>query len=137
MVKVGEVIVVKDFIYVFSFGDCICFFLKVQDGCDYKCFFCIILLVCGKSCSNMVESVVVNVWEIVKMGICEVVLIGVNIGDFGNGMEVIEGICLKKEVFFIDLIQELDQVEGIECFWILSIEFNFCNEEIIVFVVQF
>ena len=136
MVKAGEVTAAKDFVHAFSFGDRTRSFLKVQDGCDYKCSFCTIPLARGKSRSNTVESVVANAREIAKMGTREVVLTGVNIGDFGNGTEVIEGIRPKKEALFIDLIRELDQVEGIERFRISSIEPNLCNEEIIEFVAK-
>lgn len=136
MVRAGEVKEAKDFIHAFSFGDRTRSFLKVQDGCDYKCSFCTIPLARGKSRSNTVESVVANAREIAKMGTREVVLTGVNIGDFGNGTEVIEGMRPKKEALFIDLIKELDEVEGIERFRISSIEPNLCNEEIIAFVAQ-
>jgi threonylcarbamoyladenosine tRNA methylthiotransferase MtaB len=136
MVLAGEVKEAKDFVHAFSFGDRTRSFLKVQDGCDYNCSFCTIPLARGKSRSNTVESVVANAREIAKMGTKEVVLTGVNIGDFGNGTEVIEGIRPKKEALFIDLIKELDKVEGIERFRISSIEPNLCNEEIIAFVAQ-
>lgn len=136
LVQAGEVTEAKDFIHAFSFGDRTRSFLKVQDGCDYKCSFCTIPLARGKSRSNTVESVVANAREIAKMGTREVVLTGVNIGDFGNGTEVIEGVRPKKEALFIDLIQALDEVEGIERFRISSIEPNLCTEEIIDFVAQ-
>ncbi|MEM1215011.1 MAG: tRNA (N(6)-L-threonylcarbamoyladenosine(37)-C(2))-methylthiotransferase MtaB, partial [Bacteroidota bacterium] len=134
LVQAGAVTEAKDFIHAFSFGDRTRSFLKVQDGCDYKCSFCTIPLARGKSRSNTVESVVANAREIAKMGTREVVLTGVNIGDFGNGTEVIEGVRPKKEALFIDLIRELDQVEGIERFRISSIEPHLCTEEIIEFV---
>ncbi|MEL7220848.1 MAG: tRNA (N(6)-L-threonylcarbamoyladenosine(37)-C(2))-methylthiotransferase MtaB [Bacteroidota bacterium] len=136
MVKAGEVTEAKDFIHAFSFGDRTRSFLKVQDGCDYSCSFCTIPLARGKSRSNTVESVVANAREIARMGTREVVLTGVNIGDFGNGTEVIEGVRPKKEALFIDLVQELDKIEGIERFRISSIEPNLCTEEIIKFVAQ-
>lgn len=136
MVKAGEVKEAKDFIHAFSFGDRTRSFLKVQDGCDYKCSFCTIPLARGKSRSNTVESVVANAREIARMGTREVVLTGVNIGDFGNGTEVIEGVRPKKEALFIDLIHALDEVEGIERFRISSIEPNLCTDEIISFVAQ-
>ncbi|MCB0635700.1 MAG: tRNA (N(6)-L-threonylcarbamoyladenosine(37)-C(2))-methylthiotransferase MtaB [Lewinella sp.] len=134
MVKAGEVTEARDFIHAFSFGDRTRSFLKVQDGCDYKCSFCTIPLARGRSRSNTVESVVNNAREIARMGTREVVLTGVNIGDFGNGTEVIEGVRPKKEALFIDLIRDLDQVEGIERFRISSIEPNLCTDEIIEFV---
>lgn len=134
MVRAGEVTAAKDFVHAFSFGDRTRSFLKVQDGCDYKCSFCTIPLARGKSRSNTVESVVANAREIAAMGTREVVLTGVNIGDFGNGTEVIEGMRPQKEALFIDLIRALDEVEGIERFRISSIEPNLCTDEIIAFV---
>lgn len=134
MVQAGEVTEAKDFINAFSFGDRTRSFLKVQDGCDYKCSFCTIPLARGKSRSDTVSSVVANAEKIAAMGVKEIVLTGVNIGDFGNGTEVIEGTKPKKEALFIDLIKELDQVEGIERFRISSIEPNLCTDEIIEFV---
>lgn len=136
MVVAGEVTQAKDFVHAFSFGDRTRSFLKVQDGCDYKCSFCTIPLARGRSRSNTVESVVENARQIAAMGTREVVLTGVNIGDFGNGTEVIEGVKPKKEALFIDLIKELDKVEGIERFRISSIEPNLCTDEIIEFVAQ-
>lgn len=136
MVRAGEVTTAKDFVHAFSFGDRTRSFLKVQDGCDYKCSFCTIPLARGKSRSNTVDSVVANAREIAAMGTREVVLTGVNIGDFGNGTEVIEGIRPQKEALFIDLIRALDAVEGIERFRISSIEPNLCTDEIIAFVAQ-
>lgn len=136
MVQAGEVTEAKDFVNAFSFGDRTRSFLKVQDGCDYKCAFCTIPLARGRSRSDTVENVVANAQKIAEMGVKEVVLTGVNIGDFGNGTEVIEGTKPKKEALFIDLIQELDMVEGIDRFRISSIEPNLCTDEIIEFVAQ-
>lgn len=136
MVQAGEVKAAKDFVKAFSFGDRTRSFLKVQDGCNYKCAFCTIPLARGKSRSDTVENVVANAHKIAEMGVKEIVLTGVNIGDFGNGTEVIEGIKPKKEALFIDLIQELDKVEGINRFRISSIEPNLCTDEIIEFVAQ-
>lgn len=134
MVQAGEVKEAKDFINAFSFGDRTRSFLKVQDGCDYKCSFCTIPQARGNSRSNTVESVVDNARSIAGMGVKEIVLTGVNIGDFGNGTEVIEGSRPKKEALFIDLIKELDQVGGIERYRISSIEPNLLTDEIIEFV---
>ncbi len=134
MVAAGEVTEAKDFINSFSFGDRTRSFLKVQDGCDYKCSFCTIPQARGKSRSSTVESVVNDAQKIAKMGVKEIVLTGVNIGDFGNGTEVIEGTKPKKEALFIDLIKELDKVEGINRFRISSIEPNLLTNEIIEFV---
>lgn len=136
MVKAGEVREANEFVHAFSFGDRTRSFLKVQDGCNYKCTFCTIPLARGASRSNTVESVVENARQIAAMGTQEIVLTGVNIGDFGNGTEVIEGTRPRKEAMFIDLIRELDQVEGIARFRISSIEPNLCTDEIIEFVAQ-
>ncbi len=136
MVRAGEVTEAKDFINAFSFGDRTRSFLKVQDGCDYKCTFCTIPLARGRSRSDTVDNVVANARRIAEMGVKEIVLTGVNIGDFGKGTEVIEGTRPKKEAMFIDLIRELDQVEGIDRFRISSIEPNLCTDEIISFVAQ-
>jgi threonylcarbamoyladenosine tRNA methylthiotransferase MtaB len=109
-------------------------FLKIQDGCDYKCSFCTIPLARGKSRSATIESVVKYSEELISKDVKEIVLTGVNIGDFGNGTEVIEGTKPKKEALFIDLIKELDQIK-LDCrFRISSIEPNLCTEEIIDFV---
>lgn len=134
LVQAGEVQRANAFVHSFSFGDRTRSFLKVQDGCDYKCTFCTIPLARGASRSSTVEKVVADAQAIAAQGTREVVLTGVNIGDFGNGTEVIEGSRPKKEALFIDLIQALDQVEGIARFRISSIEPNLCTNEIIDFV---
>ena len=136
MVQAGEVKEASSFINSFSFGDRTRSFLKVQDGCDYKCTFCTIPLARGSSRSNTVESIVENANQIAEMGAKEIVLTGVNIGDFGVGTEVIEGKRSKKEDLFIDLIKALDEVSGIERIRISSIEPNLCTDEIIEFVSQ-
>lgn len=136
MVQAGDIREVSDFKSAFSFGDRTRSFLKIQDGCDYKCTFCTIPLARGRSRSHTVEQVLENARQIAEMGVKEIVLTGVNIGDFGNGTEVIEGTRPKKEALFIDLIKELDQVEGIERIRISSIEPNLCTNEIIEFVAQ-
>ena len=136
MVKAGDVKEANEFVNAFSFGDRTRSFLKVQDGCNYKCSFCTIPKARGASRSNTIESIVLNAQEIASMGIKEIVLTGVNIGDFGNGTEVIEGLRPKKEAMFIDLIKALDNVEGIERFRISSIEPNLLTTEIIEFVAQ-
>jgi threonylcarbamoyladenosine tRNA methylthiotransferase MtaB len=134
LVRASEVSAANEFVHSFSFGDRTRSFLKVQDGCDYKCSFCTIPLARGASRSSTVDKVVADAEAIARMGTREVVLTGVNIGDFGNGTEVIEGTRPKKEALFIDLIRALDQVEGIERFRISSIEPNLCTDEIIEFV---
>ena len=136
LVFAGEVKEAKNFVNSFSFGDRTRSFLKVQDGCDYKCSFCTIPLARGKSRSDTVESVIENAYKIAEMGVKEIVLTGVNLGDFGNGTEVIEGTKPKKAAMFIDLIKELDKVEGIERFRISSIEPNLLTDEVIEFVAQ-
>ena len=109
-------------------------FLKVQDGCDYPCTYCTIPLARGKSRSDTIENVVKAAQEIAETGVKEIVLTGVNIGDFspsplapGGGM---------KKLGFLDLIRELDIVEGIERFRISSIEPNLLSNEIIEFVAR-
>lgn len=134
LVRAGEVREASSFVNAFSFGDRTRSFLKVQDGCDYKCSFCTIPMARGRSRSDTVESIVANARSIAEMGVKEIVLTGVNIGDFGNGTEVIEGLRPQKEALFIDLIRELDNVEGISRFRISSIEPNLCTDEVINFV---
>ena len=124
MIQAGEVKEANSFTHAFSFGDRTRSFLKVQDGCDYKCSFCTIPLARGKSRSDTVDSVVERACKIAAMGVKEIVLTGVNIGDFGNGTEVIEGMKPKKEALFIDLVEALDNVEGIHRLRISSIEPN-------------
>lgn len=106
----------------------------MQDGCDYKCTFCTIPQARGASRSDTVESAVANARKIAEMGTREIVLTGVNIGDFGNGTEVIEGARPRKEALFADLVKELDQVETVSRFRISSIEPNLLTDEIIEFV---
>lgn len=134
MIQAGDVKEANEFVNAFSFGDRTRSFLKVQDGCNYNCSFCTIPQARGASRSNTIESIVHNAQEIAAMGIKEIVLTGVNIGDFGNGTEVIEGLKPKKEALFIDLIRALDLVEGIDRFRISSIEPNLLTNEIIEFV---
>jgi threonylcarbamoyladenosine tRNA methylthiotransferase MtaB len=99
-------------------------FLKVQDGCDYSCSFCTIPLARGSSRSDSISSVVAQAKEIASKGVKEIVLTGVNIGDFG----LQDG---RRVNTFLDLVKELDDVEGIERFRISSIEPNLLNIEII------
>ena len=134
MVYAGDVKEANTFVNAFSFGDRTRSFLKVQDGCDYKCSFCTIPQARGSSRSDTVDNILKNAVEIAQKGVKEIVLTGVNIGDFGNGTEVIEGIKPQKEALFIDLIKELDKTEGIDRFRISSIEPNLLTEEIVLFV---
>lgn len=134
MVHAGEIRDVNTFAASFSFGDRTRSFLKVQDGCDYKCSFCTIPMARGASRSDTVERVLANARQIASMGVQEIVLTGVNLGDFGNGTAVIEGERPKKEALFVDLVRELDQVETVSRFRISSIEPNLLTDEIIAFV---
>lgn len=119
----------NQFIASYSFGDRTRTFLKVQDGCDYSCTFCTIPLARGKSRSDTIESVIKQAKEIAVSGVKEIVLTGVNIGDFGlrNG---------NREDKFFDLIKALDDVQGINRIRISSIEPNLLTNEIIEFVAQ-
>ena len=116
----------------YSIGDRTRAFLKVQDGCDYKCTYCTIPLARGISRSDALENVLKNAYDISKQGIKEIVLTGVNIGDYGKG----EFGNKKHEHTFFDLVQALDKVEGIERLRISSIEPNLLRNETIEFVSQ-
>ena len=136
MVQAGEVRDVNTFNASFSFGDRTRSFLKVQDGCDYKCSFCTIPQARGASRSDTVESVLRNAREIAAKGVREIVLTGVNLGDFGNGTEVIEGSKPKKEALFVDLVRALEEVGEVPRFRISSIEPNLLTDEIIGLVAE-
>ena len=114
----------------YSIGDRTRAFLKVQDGCDYKCTYCTIPLARGISRSDTLENVLKNAFEISKQGIKEIVLTGVNIGDYGKG----EFGNKKHEHTFLELVKALDEVEGIERLRISSIEPNLLKNETIDFV---
>ena len=114
----------------YSIGDRTRAFLKVQDGCDYKCTYCTIPLARGISRSDALENVLKNASEISQQGIKEIVLTGVNIGDYGKG----EFGNKKHEHTFLDLVKALDEVEGIERLRISSIEPNLLKNETIDFV---
>jgi threonylcarbamoyladenosine tRNA methylthiotransferase MtaB len=116
----------------YSIGDRTRAFLKVQDGCDYKCTYCTIPLARGISRSDTLENVIANAHKIVGEGAKEIVLTGVNIGDYGKG----EFGNKKHEHTFLELVQELDEVEGIDRFRISSIEPNLLKNETIDFVSQ-
>ncbi len=110
-------------------------FLKVQDGCDYTCSFCTIPMARGKSRSDSIQSVVKNAREIAEKGSKEIVLTGVNLGDFGKGSDGSGSASIfQREENFYALIQELDKIEGIERYRISSIEPNLLTNEIIDFV---
>jgi threonylcarbamoyladenosine tRNA methylthiotransferase MtaB len=114
----------------YSIGDRTRAFLKVQDGCDYKCTYCTIPLARGISRSDALENVLKNAYEISQQGIKEIVLTGVNIGDYGKG----EFGNKKHEHTFLDLVKALDEVQGIERLRISSIEPNLLKNETIEFV---
>lgn len=118
------------FIGSYSIGDRTRAFLKVQDGCDYKCTYCTIPLARGISRSDTIANIVRNAREIAEKDIKEIVLTGVNIGDYGKG----EFGNKKHEHTFLDLITELDKVEGIERIRISSIEPNLLKDESIELV---
>lgn len=104
-------------------GDRTRFFLKVQDGCDYRCSYCTIPRARGKSRSPLIADLISQAEDVVRAGGKEIVLTGVNIGDFGKG----------RDDSFIDLIEQLDRVEGIERYRISSIEPNLLTDRIIEF----
>lgn len=111
-------------------------FLKVQDGCDYTCSFCTIPMARGKSRSDRIANVVRNAEELAAGGVKEIVLTGVNLGDFGKGPDgsgAIMPLSGREENFF-ELIKELDKVDGISRYRISSIEPNLLTNEIIGFV---
>lgn len=116
----------------YSIGDRTRAFLKVQDGCDYKCTYCTIPMARGISRSDALGNVLKNASEIAAQGIKEIVLTGVNIGDYGKG----EFGNKKHEHTFLELVQALDAVPGIERLRISSIEPNLLKNETIEFVAQ-
>ncbi|HET9055956.1 MAG TPA: tRNA (N(6)-L-threonylcarbamoyladenosine(37)-C(2))-methylthiotransferase MtaB [Chitinophagaceae bacterium] len=121
---------VNSFTASYSIHDRTRTFLKVQDGCDYNCSFCTIPLARGKSRSDSIENVVKNVHELAASGVKEIVLTGVNLGDFGKGTNGHN----KQDENFFELIKELDKVNGIERYRISSIEPNLLTNEIVDFV---
>lgn len=113
-------------------------FLKVQDGCDYTCSFCTIPMARGKSRSDRIENVVRNAEQLAASGVKEIVLTGVNLGDFGKGPDgagLVTGINGREENFY-ELVQALDEVEGISRYRISSIEPNLLTNDIIRFVAE-
>jgi threonylcarbamoyladenosine tRNA methylthiotransferase MtaB len=125
-VKEGKIKEVLDYHASYSIGDRTRTFLKVQDGCDYFCSFCTIPLARGSSRSDTIANTVKQAEEVVAKGMKEIVLTGVNTGDFGAG---------TQENFF-QLLQALDQVKGLERLRISSIEPNLLSDEIIEFAAQ-
>lgn len=128
-VYASEIKEAKSFNNAYSYGDRTRTFLKVQDGCNYGCAFCTIPLARGKSRSDSIENILASAREIAATEVKEVVLTGVNIGDFG----IQDG---RRKEKFIDLIKALDEIEGIERFRISSIEPNLLSNDIIAFVSQ-
>ncbi len=132
-----EIEEVNGFIASYSINDRTRAFLKVQDGCDYTCSFCTIPMARGKSRSDTIENVITNAKEIAAAGSKEIVLTGVNLGDFNPSAfqsgDSINRPKFEKENFF-SLIQQLENVEGIERYRISSIEPNLLTNEIIEFV---
>ncbi|WP_415581819.1 tRNA (N(6)-L-threonylcarbamoyladenosine(37)-C(2))-methylthiotransferase MtaB [Flavobacterium longum] len=125
-----EIVEADFYVGSYSIGDRTRAFLKVQDGCDYKCTYCTIPLARGISRSDTMDNVLRNAKEISAQDIKEIVLTGVNIGDYGKG----EFGNKKHEHTFLELVQNLDQVEGIERLRISSIEPNLLKNETIDFV---
>ncbi|MBX7094984.1 MAG: tRNA (N(6)-L-threonylcarbamoyladenosine(37)-C(2))-methylthiotransferase MtaB [Flavobacteriales bacterium] len=123
-VEAIEIKQTKHFVPSYSYGDRTRSFLKVQDGCDYFCAFCTIPLARGFSRSETIENTLKIAREVAATDVKEVVLTGVNIGDFGNG----------GDENFYGLVQVLDEVEGIDRYRISSIEPNLLSDEIIQFV---
>ncbi|MEN8703339.1 MAG: tRNA (N(6)-L-threonylcarbamoyladenosine(37)-C(2))-methylthiotransferase MtaB [Polaribacter sp.] len=125
-----EIVDADFYVGSYSIGDRTRAFLKVQDGCDYKCTYCTIPLARGISRSDTLQNVIENAKEISSKGIKEIVLTGVNIGDYGKG----EFGNKKHEHTFLDLVKKLDQVNGIHRLRISSIEPNLLKDETIDFV---
>jgi len=120
----GEIGEVNSFVDAFSQGERTRSFLKVQDGCDYKCSFCTIPLARGKSRSDSLDNILANARKLAEAGVKEIVLTGVNIGDYGK----------DQPGTFLNVVQAIDHVEGIERIRISSIEPNLLNDDIIAYV---
>ena len=128
---IGEAV---DYHASYSLNDRTRTFLKVQDGCDYPCAYCTIPLARGNSRSDTVANVVQAAREIARRNVKEIVLTGVNIGDFG--LTNTTGLDGQRTETFFDLVRALDEVDGIDRFRISSIEPNLLTDEIIAFVAQ-
>ena len=124
MSLVGDSRDIRSFMPSCSRGDRTRYFLKVQDGCDYWCTYCTIPKARGRSRSGTIDGIVAQAREVAAQGGKEIVITGVNIGEFGKG----------RDDNFLDLIRELDKVDGIERYRISSIEPNLLTDEIIEFV---
>ena len=126
IVAFDHIKVTKEFVPSYSFGDRTRSFLKIQDGCDYFCTFCTIPLARGKSRNSSIDKTFEQAQEVANKNVKEIVLTGVNIGDFGQG---------GKEDFY-QLIQRLEEVKGIDRYRISSIEPNLLSNEIIHFCLE-
>ncbi len=123
---------VNGFTASFSINDRTRTFLKVQDGCDFNCSFCTIPMARGKSRSDTITNVLSNVKTLATTGVKEIVLTGINLGDFGKGPESSK----HSDESFFELVQQLDEVDGIERFRISSIEPNLLSDNIVEFVAK-
>lgn len=117
---------IRNYFHAYSFGDRTRSFLKIQDGCDYYCTYCTIPFARGRSRNDSVENTIAEAREIVEKGAQEIILSGVNIGDFGKSTG-------EK---FIDLLRELDQIDELKRVRISSVEPNLLTDEIIEFAAQ-
>ncbi len=126
-VLASEVSNANFFVDAYSVGDRTRSFLKIQDGCDYKCSYCTIPLARGKSRSDTPENILKNARDLAEKGVKEIVLTGVNTGDYGSD---------RTDKDFFGIVRMLDEVEGIERFRISSIEPNLLTDEIIDFVAK-
>ncbi|MEM7040862.1 MAG: MiaB/RimO family radical SAM methylthiotransferase, partial [Bacteroidota bacterium] len=125
-VLASEVSEANTFVPAFSHGERTRSFLKVQDGCDYKCSFCTIPLARGKSRSDSMDSILANARHLAAQGVREIVLTGVNIGDYGT----------DQPGQFVDVVKNIDQVDGISRIRISSIEPNLLTDEIVEYVAR-
>jgi len=125
---------VNGFHAAFSISDRTRTFLKVQDGCDYNCSFCTIPMARGKSRSDSIENVIRSANELAAHGVKEIVLTGINLGDFQSPASLLNNGGDRNKRDFFQLIQELDEIKGIERYRISSIEPNLLTNEIIEFV---
>jgi threonylcarbamoyladenosine tRNA methylthiotransferase MtaB len=124
VIKISDYRKIKNYFSAYSFGDRTRTFLKIQDGCNYFCSYCTIPMARGLSRNDTIENTVKEARQVAEKGIKEIILTGVNIGDFGH----------STGESFLDLIKALDETEGIERFRISSVEPNLLTDDIIGFV---